>query len=665
MQSSLRIPLAFLVVALAAATACTEPGADDGPDATDARDGAEDGTVVTTCATAGLRDRDRDGIADDVESYGDPDGDTVPNAEDGDSDGDGIPDATEAGRSDCRQPPRDTDGDGLPDFVDVDADGNGIPDRVEGGAVDFDGDTLADALDLDDDDDGLNDVYEIGPDPVEPVDTNGDGVPDYHSTDSDGDNISDRHEGTTDVDRDGIPNYRDGDSDEDGIPDVEEAGDGDLETRPPDTDADGAADFLDADADDDGLDDGYERSIGSDPLVVDTDGDGFTDLGEDLVGTDPADETSVFTGFYVILPNCVGGVRPFDGSACGPEVRELEFNTDINVADVLFLIDSTGSMSEEISIVTSRLRDTIAPGIATEIPDVWLGVAEFRDEDDDGYMPMRVRQELTADLTRVQSALAAITDGGGSGYTTILEGLYQLFTGEGFGAELAPHPGCSDFGYYGYPCFRYGALPIVIGFSDAEARNGPSGYVYDTTYPGAVPHSYRQVLDVLNDNGARFVGVDSGEAHTDFRAISVDTGTVRTDSTPLLFEIPTTGDGLDSRVVDAVVDLAHQVVMDVDTFDEERPEVSDGLDATQFIRSVTPVEYAGGGCSGFDDYTFFDVLPGTVLTFEVTFLNDFLEEGERPRAFRARIVVRGNGVARLDEKDVLIIVPGSRGVIIG
>jgi hypothetical protein len=331
----------------------------------------------------------------------------------------------------------------------------------------------------------------------------------------------------------------------------------------------------------------------------------------------------------------------------------------------MFMIDSTGSMSEEIGVITARLRDTIAPGIAAEIPDVWLGVTEFRDECDSGYMPMRVRQEMTPDVTRVQSALAAFSDGGGCGYETILEGMYQLFTGEGFGAELPPHLGCSDFGYYGYPCFRYGALPIIMGFSDAEARGGPGGITWDETFPGATIHTYRQVIDVLVDHGARFIGVDSGEADTDFRAVSVDTGTIRADGTPLLFEIPATGTGLDSSIVDAVVDLAHQVLMDVDTFNEERPVVADEVDAAQFIQSVVPLSWAGGGAGAQDESTFYDVLPGTLLTFEVTLLNDFVPEGERPRAFRAKIVVRGNGVARLDEQDVLIIVPGSRGVIIG
>ncbi len=647
---------------------CTNPNEDDTTDVTDVRDGdvAEgDVLVVTTCAEARLADADRDGISDETEGDGDPDGDGIPNREDPDSDGDGIPDAVEAHQPDCRMSPQDLDGDGIPDYLDTDSDGNGIPDRIEGGELDFDGDTAPDAFDLDDDNDTLPDSVEVGPDPASPVDTNGDGVPDYHSEDSDGDTISDGHEGNVDYDRDGIPSFRDLDSDNDGIPDAEEAGDSDLATRPPDTDGDGAFDPYDTDSDDDGLDDGYERSIGSDPLLADTDGDTFTDLGEDLVGTDPNDATSVFTGFYVILPHCVDGERPVDGSSCGPELRELEFNTAINMADVMFMIDSTGSMSQEIDIITARLIDTIAPGIVAEIPDVWLGVSEFRDQCDDAYVPMRVRQEMTPDVTRVQTALAAFTDGGGCGDQTILEGMYQLFTGEGFGSLLPPHLGCADFGYYGYPCFRYGALPIIMGFSDAEARGGPSGSTYTETFPGATIHTYRQVIDVLIDHGARFIGVDSGEAHTDFRAVSVDTGTIRADGTPLLFEIPSTGVGLDSSIVDAVVDLAHQVLMDVDTFNEERPVIADEVDATRFIQSVVPLSWAGGGAGSQDETTFYDVLPGTLLTFEVTLLNDFVPEGERPQAFRARIVVRGNGVARLDEKEVLIIVPGSQNVIIG
>ncbi|MCL4859476.1 MAG: HYR domain-containing protein, partial [Caldilineaceae bacterium] len=59
-----------------------------------------------------------------------------------------------------------------------DQDGDGIPDNVEG-ADDVDGDNIPNFLDLDSDGDGIPDSEEAGPDPTNPVDSNGNGVPDY------------------------------------------------------------------------------------------------------------------------------------------------------------------------------------------------------------------------------------------------------------------------------------------------------------------------------------------------------------------------------------------------------------------------------------------------------------------------------------------------------
>lgn len=61
---------------------------------------------------------------------------------------------------------------------DGDSDGDGIPDSVEGSA-DTDGDGVKDSLDTDSDGDGASDAEEAGPDPKNPVDSDGDDIPDY------------------------------------------------------------------------------------------------------------------------------------------------------------------------------------------------------------------------------------------------------------------------------------------------------------------------------------------------------------------------------------------------------------------------------------------------------------------------------------------------------
>ena len=88
----------------------------------------------------------------------------------------------------------------------------------------------------DSDNDGISDAFEAGATwPTVPIDTDGDGLPDYRDVDSDGDGISDAEQkgpstcclgnGATpagvgqpiDTDGDAIPDYKDDDSDNDGI----------------------------------------------------------------------------------------------------------------------------------------------------------------------------------------------------------------------------------------------------------------------------------------------------------------------------------------------------------------------------------------------------------------------------------------------------------------
>ena len=648
-------PLCALSLLLAAGgpAGCeSNPGGTYQDALTDDTDGGESTFLDRPCEAAGYVDTDGDKIPDMLEGSADSDGDTIPDAFDTDSDNDGLPDSEEVGEGLCVFVTPDSDYDGQPDFRDPDSDNNGRPDGVDG-TEDVDGDGIPNAYDRDDDGDSIDDSVEIGPDSADPVDTDQDGIPDMWDVDSDDDTILDADERRGDADLDGLPNFRDTDSDNDTLPDEDEAGDDDPLTPPDDSDEDGTPDFVDVDSDNDGLDDGLELSVGCSPTDVDTDGDSFTDLAEYTVGTDCADAASKIEGFYLILP-----YKPYDP----PELRQFEFDTKIRQADVFFLIDSTGSMSEEIETVKTKLQGTIVPGIVAEIPDARIGIGEFRDQDDTGYFPVRVRQNVTDDILAVQAAINAFEWGGGSGYTSILEALYQMVTGEGFGAHLPPAPGCLDAGW-GYPCFRTGALPIFIAFSDAEARNGPSGLLYTTDiFPP--PHSYAAAVNALTDAGARFIGVDSGEADVDFRALSIDTGTVSVSGSPLLFEVASNGADIDLTIVEAVVTLANQVAFDVDTVVEERPFIDDDVDATRFVKSVTPMDaFPADNIMGFDSRQFYGVLPGTTLTFEVAFKNDFLEEERMPRAFRCRIVVRANFTTKLDEKVVLIIVPGTQGIL--
>src|SRR4051812_34928920 len=121
----------------------------------------------------------------------------------------------------------DSDGDHIRDDFEVGASGapaSGVP---AGPAVNSDGDGAGiDACDPDSDNDGIGDAIEAGDSDLAtaPINSDGDGQPDYRDTDSDNDTILDATEGTANPDNDGLPSYRDPDDDGDGISTITEAG---------------------------------------------------------------------------------------------------------------------------------------------------------------------------------------------------------------------------------------------------------------------------------------------------------------------------------------------------------------------------------------------------------------------------------------------------------
>ncbi|MFC4721348.1 choice-of-anchor D domain-containing protein [Geojedonia litorea] len=116
---------------------------------------------------------------------------------------------------------------------------------------DFDNDGIADIFDLDDDNDGIPDIVEIGLGHL----SNGTGKMDVAWVDANGNGMHDSAEGHTplDSDGDGVPNYHDLDSDNDSIFDVDESGAGNsgdpnFQNGDGDINGDGVGDGVDSEA---------------------------------------------------------------------------------------------------------------------------------------------------------------------------------------------------------------------------------------------------------------------------------------------------------------------------------------------------------------------------------------------------------------------------------
>ncbi len=636
-----------------------------------------DGDVIVD-----VTDSDGDTIADqhegrsDVPGGTDTDGDGTPDYLDDDSDGDGIPDMYEAGDMDPSTPPRDTDGDGMADFRDNDSDNNGIFDLVEGMA-DTDGDGDYDFADLDNDGDGIVDTTELSGMPSAPPDTDGDGIPDYMDVDSDNDWIHDMHDSDVDTDGDTIPDYRDLDSDEDGIPDSVEAGDEDITTPPVDTDGDYIPDFRDPDSDGDGLPDRWEHENGTDPTLVDSDGDGVSDLIEVGADTDPLDPESnprAEGNFVFVVPYNDPADPPDPPLDPDPLVDHLVFSTDLQMADVFFTLDSSGSMSGEIANLRNSLRDTVVPGVRAVIPDVWFGVGRFEDCPPTSCAnSMRMLQFITDNVTLVQNALNTMTStcGGWEPYT---QDLYALASG-----DVAPFAGwtgvgptswtCTPPGSIGWPCFRPGAVPIIVqagdeSFSEAISSCSPS-------------RNHDQAIAAMNAINAKYVGVNSGSSGSDMNRIATGTGSVDISGSPLVFTISSSGSGLGSQVVDAVQILANQVPIEVTTFTRDDP--SDTVDTVAaFIDHIEPstvgmwpdpadpTRICEAGLAVADLYdpltgvpdSFTGVLPGTIVCFDIyPKRNETVPATTSPQTFLCDIDVMGDGFTVLDTRQVYFLVP--------
>ncbi len=193
----------------------------------------------------------------------------------------------------------------------------------------------------------------------------------------------------------------------------------------------------------------------------------------------------------------------------------LRTKAQLNRADVMFLIDNSASMQEEIERIQRRLSEVIAPAIQDQIVNAQFGVSTVSDFPVDPFgnpedRPFELLSPMTSSLSRVQAAVDSVRLLNGRDEPEgQVEALYQLATGSGIGVYVPPSLGCPSGGA-GYPCFRTDALPIVLLFTDDRMHNGPGEA---EPYGFAIsprPHQYAEVVQALNRIGARVIGLDSG-----------------------------------------------------------------------------------------------------------------------------------------------------------
>ncbi|MBO6940213.1 MAG: hypothetical protein JJ863_34895 [Deltaproteobacteria bacterium] len=654
-------------------------------------------TLALCLALAGCGDDGRPSTMDGAVFRPDEDGDTIANQDEGssagvdtdgdgtedwldmDSDNDGIFDIDEAGDSDPATPPVDSEGDGIPDFQDFDSDNNGIPD-VREGTGDNDGDGLLDYADEDDDNDGLRDEEELMGRVDFPRDVDDDGIPDFRDPDSDNDTILDGTERLDrDTDGDGVPDREDLDSDNDGISDADEAGDSDLSTLPIDTDGDRIPDYRDSDSDNDGLPDASEAAAGTDPRLADSDDDGVSDLIEVGAGTDaldPADNPRANGDFVFVVP--------FEEPA-RPSRDTLLFRTNVQLADVYFLWDTTGSMATPIRETRDRYIEIVdrltcddydmtcssdgdcefapagavcsAGGRCIENPetsgciaDLWTGVGSYEDGGEHANL-----LSLQPIPSMTQMAFPEPPFSGGT------EALFESSACSADRAYCPAGAGCT-VGGIGCPSFRPDAIRILMAITDEPNECSSCS-----------PGTALEVGRIISDQNIVFAGIrvdgsNPEDAFVDLSAIATAAGSFDSTGAPLVFRAPDAS-GDPAAFVDGVVTTINEVLQNIPLYVtiDPRDEPGDSGNALQFIEHLE-TNITRPGCALLDELadvnprdghteTFPEVPPGERVCWDlVVRQNRTVPATDEPQLFRATLTVTGNG-SPLDRREVFFLVP--------
>ena len=548
------------------------------------------------CPKAVVKDEDRERLCGYDAKTGffhnpyDSDGDTIPDYASMDNDGDMVDDRTEmlglaigsvsmrecdthcaqcdTANNRCAQgtvqQPWDTDGDTIPDYLDFDSDGDTISDFIES-QFDSDHNGIADRYSLDSDNDGIPDkdeVLKVNQDYIVQVNylgydilVNGhnvvkDSAGNYYTYDSTSHEVSP-------ISADQVPSntfskpllsetkycFQSPDCDQDGLMDINEVY----------CDKFGWSGFS-SDIDEDGYDDAAEYAVAiyAKNNNIELKNGKRTKSGSTRISSvedmlcDPNINVKDIFDYYFDLP--VGGFEKNDTLMFEPEISKL---------DLVFNVDTTGSMQDTIDNVRTNVG-SIIDKVRVMVTESAFALTTFDDFPALNYayttingityndLPFRVLGSISSDKATVQGYVnnpLFTSRHGGDGAEAGTESLYQIATGAGTswngGSAIFRDDNGQTFNYswdsgstpsvpqsseaWGGVGFRSASLPIVIHVSDVYSHDADSPYInisgmmtdaayyqnyfiYDTRFiPN--PHYTADVIPLLKQKGIRVITV--------------------------------------------------------------------------------------------------------------------------------------------------------------
>ena len=176
------------------------------------------------------------------------------------------------------------------------------------------------------------------------------------------------------------------------------------------------------------------------------------------------------------------------------------------------------------------------------------------------------------------------------------------------------------------------------------------------------PVPWSETVRELNARNMHVLTVQSGGEGSagwdDAVALAGATDAIDSTGSPYVFAISSTGSGIGSTIVDAVVDLANFSRLDVTVRAVDNPATA--IDERRFLVSAVAASWGPGSCTSASGDTFLQCLPGTNVDFRLDFQNSFVTPTSSPQVFDFSIQVIGDDVTVINEVPVRIVVPADR-----
>jgi hypothetical protein len=370
-------------------------------------------------------------------------------------------------------------------------------------------------------------------------------------------------------------------------------------------------------------------------------------------------------------------VAPFQGTAPAP--ADLRFAARTDVVDAYVIVDRSGSMSTEITAVKNNLSTVVSnltcaplgsgsPGSC--IPDLWAGagtvgysgsgVEAFRNWVDVRQAPNFSGLPTTEPSGCCAEAMtfavyAAITGNGGADYA--LAGVVARAS-----CDTSP-AATGGFATFGYPCFRHGALPLILLATDEPPLTGADTY--------KVPDWSTVVLPQMLARGARLIGIlgstSATGTNTDLGQMASDTGSVdaANGNAPLVFD--GAGANAATAIQNGVLAAVGGIPLRVKATILDDP--ADAVDAVAaFVDHIETLQAGTSACasglaeddSGSDGFAdrYSGVLPGTGVCWKlVPKANVAVAATAALQRFHAVVDVSADVDVALGRRDVWFTVP--------